>query len=97
MLLFGVAASSDALAYGQDTRSTAVKVLDSCLTKAYSEGAYLSNDGGRSAKRLLAKCASEGDAVSKECLGISDTSQNCHLKTLKYVQGFILDQERGLK
>jgi hypothetical protein len=97
VLLFGVAASSDALAYGQDSRSPAVKALASCLESAYSEGAYLSTDGGRSARRLLSKCASEGDAVSKECFGTSDTSQNCHSKTARFVQEFILQQERGLK
>jgi hypothetical protein len=97
VLLFGVAAPSDAFAYGVDNRSQAVKMFDSCLAKAYSEGAYLSTDGGRSAKRLLAKCTSEGDAVSKECFGMSDSSQNCHSKTLQYVQRFILDQERDLK
>ncbi len=97
VLLLGAAASSDALGYGQDSRSPAVKMLVSCLGKAYSEGAYLSTDGGRSAKRLLAKCASEGDAVSKECFGTSDTSKNCHLKTMNFVQEFILQQERDLK
>ena len=97
VLFFGAAASSDALGYGQDSRSPAVKILVSCLEKAYSEGAYLSTDGGRSAKRLLAKCASEGDAVSKECFGTSDTTQNCRSKTMDLVQRFILQQERDLK
>jgi hypothetical protein len=97
VLFVGAAASSDALGYGQDSRSPAVKMLVSCLEKAYSDGAYLSTDGGRSAKRLLSKCASEGDAVSKECFGTSDTSQNCHSKTVALVQEFILQQERELK
>ena len=97
MLFVGAAASSDALGYGQDSRSPAVKILVGCLEKAYSEGAYLSTDGGRSTKRLLAKCPSEADAVSKECFGTSDTSQNCHLKTVGFVREFILQQERELK
>src|SRR5690242_2530163 len=65
VLFCGAAVTSDALAYGEDKRSPAVKTFESCLAKAYSEGAYLSTDGGRSAKRLLAKCPSEGDAVTK--------------------------------
>jgi hypothetical protein len=97
ILVFGAAAPSDALGYGQDSRSPAVKALESCLEKAYSEGAYLSTDGGRSAKRLLSKCPSERDAVSKECFGTSDTSQNCTSKMLGFVQQFILQQERELK
>jgi hypothetical protein len=43
------------------------------------------------------KIASEGDAVSKACIGTSDTSQNYHLKTMNLVQEFILQQERDLK
>ena len=98
VLFFGAAMSVDALAYGPgDNRSPAVKMLLSCLEKAYSEGAYLSTDGGRSAKRLLSKCPSEGDAVSKACLGTSDTSQSCRSKTMNLVQEFILQQERELK
>ena len=98
VLFFGAATSVDALAYGPgDNRSPAVKMLVSCLEKAYSEGAYLSTDGGRSAKRLLSKCASEGDAVSKACIGTSDTSQSCRSKTMSLVQEFILQQERDLK
>jgi hypothetical protein len=101
VLFFGAAVSVDALGYGRygpgDNRSPAVKMLVSCLEKAYSEGAYLSTDGGRSAKRLLSKCASEGDAVSKECIGTSDTSQNCHLKTVNLAQEIIRQQERDLK
>jgi hypothetical protein len=43
------------------------------------------------------KIASEGDAVSKACIGTSDTSQNYHLKTMNLVQEFILQQDRDLK
>jgi hypothetical protein len=54
VLFFGAAAPVDALGYRLgDSRSPAVKMFVSCLEKAYSEGAYLSTDGGRSARRLL--------------------------------------------
>jgi hypothetical protein len=97
VVLSAIAVSSNALAYGEDNRSPAIKTFESCLEKAYSEGAYISTDGGRSAKRLLAKCTSEGEAVSKECFGLKDSSENCHSKTIRFVQQYIQQQERQLK
>jgi hypothetical protein len=99
VLFFGAGVSVDALGYGQgDTRSPAVQTLVKCLERMYPVGAYLSTDGGRSAKRLLSKCGGEGDAVSKECqIGTGGTSQECNLKTVKLVQEFILQRERELK
>jgi hypothetical protein len=99
VLFFGAAVSADALGYsGVDNRSPAVQTLESCLERMYPVGAYLSTDGGRSAKRLLSKCGGEGEAVSKECqIGSGDTSQNCYLKTARLVQEFILQRERELE
>jgi hypothetical protein len=99
VLFFGAAVSVDALGYGPgDNRSPAVQTLVGCLERMYPEGAYLSTDGGRSAKRLLSKCRGEGDAVSKQCqIDTGDPSQNCYLKTARLVQEFILQKERELK
>jgi hypothetical protein len=100
VLFFGAAVSADAQygPAGGDNRSPAVQSLESCLERMYPVGAYLSTDGGRSAKRLLAKCGGEGDAVTKECqTGTGDTSQNCYPKTARLVQEFILQQERELE
>jgi hypothetical protein len=99
VLFFGAAVSVDALGYGPgDNRSPAVQTLAKCLERMYPVGAYLSTDGGRSAKRLLSKCGGEGDAVSKECqINTGGTSQDCNLKTGRLVQEFILQRERELK
>jgi hypothetical protein len=99
VLFVGAAVSAGALGYGPgDNRSPAVQTLAGCLERMYAEGAYLSTDGGRSAKRLLSKCRGEGDAVSKQCqIDTGDPSQNCYLKTARLVQEFILQKERELK
>jgi len=99
VLLLGAAVAADAQGYSAgDNRSPVVQTFERCLERTYPEGAYLSTDGGRSAKRLLSKCAAEGDAVSKECqTGTGDTSQNCNLKTARLVHEFIVQKERELK
>jgi hypothetical protein len=99
VLFVGVGVSVDALGYGPgDNRSPAVQTLAQCLERMYPVGAYLSTDGGRSAKRLLSKCVGEGNAVSKECqINTGGTSQDCDLKTAKIVQEFIRQRERELK
>jgi hypothetical protein len=101
VMLFGAGVSAADAQYSSsevDNRSPAVQTLESCLERTYPVGAYLSSDGGRSAKRLLSKCRGEGDAVSKECqTGTGDTSQNCSLKTASLVQEFLLLKERELE
>jgi hypothetical protein len=99
-LFLGGAVSAQAQGYtasGGDNRSQPVKTLEDCFARMYADGAYLSSDGGRSAKRLLAKCPDEWASAAQECEKVSgDPTQTCKTKTGGLAQEFLKAQERDL-
>jgi hypothetical protein len=101
VVFFAAAVPTHAQGYtssGGDNRSPAIKTLESCFEKTYPDGAYLSTDGGRSAKRLLAKCRDEWNGAAKECQAATgDSSQNCNSRTGSLAQEFIRQQEREMR